>query len=135
MIVNRSDDTEGPATLTLYFREGAAAPAKIEGTQIGSAADGTSKAPKPSEGERAVVIDIKGVHSSKILEELMSKTSATPVQMTPQEEMEKRELEDLRKRGEIDRKNMAKMNEERRKEKARIAQAMSEAAAIKAAAL
>jgi large subunit ribosomal protein MRP49 len=132
MIVNRRDDTEGPATLTLYFRDSGAK--NIEGTKIGSAADGSSKAPAPSEGERAVVIDIKGLHSDKILEEFMSKTNATNVQPTVQEEMELNELQDLRKRGEIDRKETTKMNEEKRKEKARLAVAMSEAAAIKAAA-
>jgi large subunit ribosomal protein MRP49 len=132
MIVNRREDTEGPATLTLYFRDAGAK--NIEGTMIGSAADGSSKAPAPSEGDRAVVIDIKGLHSEKILEEFMSKTNATTVHPTVQEEMELFELQDLRKRGEIDRKETRKMNEEKRKEKARLAVAMSEAAAIKAAA-
>ncbi|KAK0639336.1 CI-B8 domain-containing protein [Cercophora newfieldiana] len=134
MIVNRCDDTERPATLTLYFRDDGA-PAKIEGTQLSSAADGTSTAPAPSQGERTVVLDIKGLHSEKILEEFMAKTSATNVQLTPQEEMELRELEDLRKRGEIDRKVTKKMIDEKKREKARLALAMSEAAANKASAL
>jgi large subunit ribosomal protein MRP49 len=132
MIVNRVEDTEGPATLTLYFRDDGA---KVEGTHLSSSGDGTSKAPTPSEGERAVVLDIKGLRSEVILQEVMSKTSATNVSLTPQEEMELKELEDLRLRGEIDRKVTKKNNDERRREKARLAQAMSEAAAVKASAL
>lgn len=133
MIVNRRDDTEGPATLTIYFRDDAAAPAKFEGTHVSSAADGTARAPAPSEGERKVVLDIKGLHSERILEEFMSKANATNMHLTPKEEMELRELEDMRKRGEIDRKVTKKMIDEKRREKARLALAMSEAAANKAA--
>lgn len=133
MIINRVENTDGPATLTLYFREDGAS--KTETIQQSSSFEGTSKAPTPSEGERAVVVDIKGLHSNAILEEFMSKTSAVNVQMTPQEQMELRDIEEMRKRAEIDRAETKKMIDEKRRERARLALAMSEAAAVKADAL
>ncbi|KAK5661490.1 hypothetical protein OQA88_11394 [Cercophora sp. LCS_1] len=131
MIVNRRPEPQGPATLTLYLRDGKATG---ELSQPSSSTEGLSKAPQPVEGEKAVVVDVKGLHSTEILEALMAKTSAVPVQPTPEEEAEMKDIEELRRRGEIDRQENRKKLEELRKEKARLAQAMSEAAAIKAAA-
>lgn len=131
MIVNRKPDPMGPATLTLYFRED-----KVTETlsQSNSSTQGLSKAPEPAEGEKTVVVDVKGLHSTEILDVLMRKTNAAPVQPTPEEEAEMKDIEDLRRRGEVDRQRNRRELEESRKEKARLAQAMSEAAAIKAAA-
>ena len=134
MIVNRTDDQEGPATLTLYFRDDGAPPAKGDLTQPSSTLDGTSKAPEPGPGERTVVMEVKGLHSDVILKEFMSQTNAVNVNLTPQEEIELEDLKELRRRGEVDRKITKKENEAIRREKARLALAMSEAAAVKAAA-
>lgn len=131
MIVNRKPESHGTATLTLYFREG-----KMTGTpsQSNSSTQGLSKAPEPAEGEKAEVVDVKGLHSTEILDVLMRKTNAAPVQPTPEEEAEMKDIEDLRRRGEVDRQRNRRDLEATRKEKARLAAAMSEAAAIKAAA-
>ena len=132
MIVNRTEDQQGPATLTIYFREEAKLHPK-EVPQPPSSTNGVSKAPVPATGETAVTIDIKGVHSTEILTNFMQKTAAEPVKLTPQEEAEIEKLADLRRRGEIDRAENAKILAEEKREKARLAMALSEAAAIKAA--
>ncbi|KAK1772975.1 CI-B8 domain-containing protein [Phialemonium atrogriseum] len=140
MIVNRTTDQAGPATMTLYFRDGskdadAAAAAAEEGAQseIASSADGFAKAPEPAQGERTVSINMKALHSSIILKEFMEKTGAVPVLPTPQEEAELRDAEELRKRGEVDRERVRRMLEAQRREAALVAQARNEAATLKAA--
>lgn len=134
MIVNRKIDTEGPATLSLYFREGDGPRANADLIQPSSATDGSSTAPTPVEGERVVVIDVKGLHSNDIIETLVRKTAAREVEPSPEDNLEMQEIADLRQRGEVDRKRNLTMLKEQRREKARLAQAMSEAAAIKASA-
>ncbi|KAK3905893.1 CI-B8 domain-containing protein [Staphylotrichum tortipilum] len=114
MVVNRSNEKDAPATLTLYFREaGVKLPDLM---QTGSATDGTSKAPAPVPGERAVQIHMKNRRSEAILKEFMDKSGAVPVKPTPQDELELRELADREAIGEIDRAVSLKQNEERRKE-------------------
>lgn len=138
MIVNRTTDQAGPATMTLYFRDGskdADSAAAEEGAQseIASSADGFAKAPEPAQGERTVSINMKALHSSIILKEFMEKTGAVPVLPTPQEEAELRDAEELSKRGEVDRERVRKMLEAQRREAALVAQARNEAATLKAA--
>ncbi|KAK3946195.1 CI-B8 domain-containing protein [Diplogelasinospora grovesii] len=135
MIVNRTTDQLGPATMTLYFRDdGAPAASKSELPQPSSSSTGHSKAPEPSEGERAVTIDMKNRRSEVILKDFMDMTGAVPVIPTPQEEAEMRDAAELKQRGEIDRERVRKMLEAERREAAMISQARSEAAALKAAA-
>jgi large subunit ribosomal protein MRP49 len=135
MIVNRTTDQLGPATMTLYFRDdGAPAAAKSELPQPSSSSTGHSKAPEPSEGERAVTIDMKNRLSEVILKDFMDMTGAVPVIPTPQEEAEMRDAAELKQRGEIDRERVRKMLEAERREAAMISQARSEAAALKATA-
>ena len=131
MIVNRTDVLDGPATLTLYFRDDGAPPVKADITEVSSATDGSARAPPPREGEKTAVVDVKGLHSSEILAGLMEKTAAVQMHLTVKEEMELRDLQELRRRGEVDRKVNQKMQAELKREKARLAQAMSEAAAIR----
>ncbi|KAK1827557.1 CI-B8 domain-containing protein [Podospora conica] len=133
MIVNRTPDSEGPATLTLYFREDGT-PNPRETPQPPSSTTGASKAPAPVAGEKAVTIDIKGVYSTEILDKFIERTSAVPVQPTQAELEEAAEIAELRRRGEIDRAENAKLIAEKKREQARLKLAMSEAAAIKAAA-
>ncbi|KAL2019430.1 hypothetical protein VTK56DRAFT_9635 [Thermocarpiscus australiensis] len=132
MIVNRTNDQEGPATLTLYFREPGAT-LKSDIPQPSSSTDGFSKAPEPAEGERVVTIDMKNRRSDAILREFMDKSGAVAVMPTPQDEAEMREAEELEARSAIDRVRIKKMVDAQKREKAMIAQAHSEAAAIKAA--
>jgi len=134
MIVNRTLDSEGPATLTLYFRADGT-PNPRETPQPPSSTTGASKAPAPVAGEKAVTIDVKGVHSTEILSKFIQKTSAVQVEPTRTELEEAEEIADLRRRGEIDRVENAKLLAAERREKARLALAQSEAAAIKASAI
>ncbi len=133
MVVNRTTDQEGPAKLTLYFREPGAT-LKSDTPQPSSSAGGLAKAPKPAEGERIVTIEMKNRHSDAILKELMEKSGAVPVAPTAQDEADMLDAKDLEEKGVIDRERIKKLNDAARREKALIAQAHSEAAAIKAAA-
>jgi large subunit ribosomal protein MRP49 len=131
MVVNRSNNQEGPAMLTLYFREpGAALTSDIP--QPSSSTEGFAPAPVPAAGERVLTIDMKNRRSEAILKEFMDKSGAVAVKMTPQDEAKMREVEDLEATGAIDREKVAKMNAAAKREKQMIAQAHSEAAAIKA---
>ncbi|KAK0705012.1 CI-B8 domain-containing protein [Lasiosphaeris hirsuta] len=135
IIVNRLEILDGPAKMTIYFRDDkTSAPSTQSNIQLNSSSTGTSPAPAPADGERTVVVDMKARHSTDILSEFLAITSAVPVKATPQEEMEMRELEDLKRKGEIDRTETRNALEAERREKARLALAMNEAASIKAAA-
>lgn len=133
MVVNRTDNQEGPATLSLYFRESGAT-LKSDTPQPSSAADGYSKAPAPAEGERVVTIDMKNRRSEAILKEFMDKSGAVPVTASPQDEADLLQARALEERGAVDRERLRRQNEETKREKAMIAHAQSEAAAIRTAA-
>lgn len=130
MVINRTNDQQGSAVMTIYFRDGDDASAPRFPS---SAADGKSPAPKPGKGERTVTIDMKNRNSSVILQEFLAKTGAVPLQPTAKDEEEFREFEDLKRKSEIDRERIQKMNDAKRREKAMLAKAMSDAQALKAA--
>jgi large subunit ribosomal protein MRP49 len=132
MVVNRSNDQDGPATLSIYFREPGATLAS-DSTMPSSSADGFAKAPPPAAGERVLTIDMKERRSEAILKEFMDKSGAVPVKTTAQDEALIREIEDRKATGVIDQERIRKQNEAAKREKQMIAQAHSEAAAIKAA--
>ncbi|KHE82650.1 hypothetical protein GE21DRAFT_1310143 [Neurospora crassa] len=132
MVINRTTDQKGPAVMTIYFRDDK--DAKPSSTPFPtSSADGSSPAPKPAQGERIVTIDMKNRNSSVILKEFLDKTGAVAVQPTAKDEEEFREFEDLHRRSEIDRERIRKMNDAKKREKAMLAKAMSDAQSIKAA--
>ncbi len=131
MVVNRNNNQEGPATLTLYFREGGATFTDIP--QPSSSTEGPSAAPPPVEGERVVTINMKNRRSEAILKEFLEKTGAVLVKPTPQDEMEQREIEELAMQSAFDYAAVKKMNDEKKREKRMLEKAQSEAAAIKAA--
>ena len=85
MIVNRKNETEGPATLSLYFRKPDAAASEegqpeIARTQNPSSSQGASRAPEPAADEDVVRLDVKNKHQTDILALLMAETRATPVE-------------------------------------------------------
>lgn len=131
MVVNRSTDQTGPAVMTIYFRDGKETSDAPRFPM--SAADGSSPAPKPGKGERIVTIDMKNRKSDVILSEFLAKTGAVPLQPTPKDEEEFREFVDLHRRSEIDRERIQKLNDAKKREKAMLAKAMSDAQMIKAA--
>ncbi|KAI0020402.1 CI-B8 domain-containing protein [Xylariomycetidae sp. FL0641] len=146
MLVNRSDNNAGPATMSIYFRQAEAAAAAAAADPKGrktaplplaqqpkSSTDGEHPAPPPAEGERVVTIDMKHVRSDAILTEFLAKTGATQVQPTLEERSEMHQLEELRERAAIDRAIMKKYMDDKRREAHMIAVARQEAEAIRQA--
>ncbi|KAI1489148.1 50S ribosomal protein mrp49 [Biscogniauxia mediterranea] len=139
MLVNRSSDQSLPATMSIYFRQVSQDAATTErnalplAQQPHSSTEGEHPAPPPEEGERVVTIDMKGVHSDAILSEFMLKTGATPVHPTPDEQVEMRQVEELRERAAYDRAIMKKWLDDKRHEERMMALARQEAEAIKMA--
>ena len=132
MVVNRSSDQNGPAVMTIYFRDDKeATPSETRFPM--SAADGSSPAPKPAKGERIVTIDMKNRKSNVILNEFLTVTGAVPLKPTAKDEEEFREFEDLARKSEMDRARIQKINDAKKREKAMLAKAMSDAQMIKAA--
>lgn len=137
MIVNRHKDNAIPPTMTIYFRDDTSDMSASDSTSstLHSSTKNETKAPLPAEGERAVTIEMRNQHSSLILKEFLSKTGAVPVTPTEQEKIELEEAEELKQRGEIDRVRMKKTIEAQRREQSLMAQAKTEAAALKSAAV
>ncbi|KAI0202991.1 CI-B8 domain-containing protein [Astrocystis sublimbata] len=150
MLVNRRDEIGGPATMSIYFRQatisGSSSPSDSAlsmaevvrnmlplAQQPHSSVKNEHPAPPPSEGERIVEIDMKNVHSDAILTEFLAKTGASPVQPTPSEQAEMRQVEDRREVGAIDRALVKKYIDDKRREERMLALAKKEAEAIKAA--
>ncbi|KAK8039111.1 hypothetical protein PG993_007522 [Apiospora rasikravindrae] len=148
MIINRSSNNAGPATLSIYFRQAAAA-AAAPTTPAGSApkvnfvtplaqqphssTTNECPAPLPEEGERVVTIEMKHQHSDAILQEFLQKTGATVLQPSPDELNEMRQAEDLKDRAAIDRSIMKKYIDDKRAEERLLARAREEAEAIRLA--
>ncbi len=135
MIVNRTTDQAGPATLTVYFRKsGQATPSTLlSNSHYSSSTTGESKAPEPGEDEKVITIDMKHQRSQAILAQFLERTGAVPVLPTPQEETEMRSEIERQERAALDRKREAERLAAARKEAAMVAQARSEAAAMKEA--
>ncbi|KAI2642250.1 CI-B8 domain-containing protein [Xylaria nigripes] len=144
MLVNRSTNQEGPATMSIYFRQADSSADSASTTeavrnmlplaqQPYSSIKNEHPAPPPEEGERVVTIDMKNVHSDHILSEFLAKTGATVVKPTPDEQVEMRQVEERRERGALDRSIVKKFIEDKKSEERRLALARQEAEAIKAA--
>ncbi len=98
-----------------------------------SSTSGECPAPPPGEGERVVTIDMKNLHSDRILEEFMLRTGAAAVLPTPGELAEMRQVEELAERAAVDRAIMKKYIDDKRRHERMLAQARQEAEAIKLA--
>ncbi|KAI0426515.1 CI-B8 domain-containing protein [Xylaria sp. FL1042] len=144
MLVNRSNNQAGPATMSIYFRQTSASsnPASTAAAvrnmlplaqQPQSSIKNEHPAPPPEEGERVVTIDMKNVVSDVILSEFLAKTGATVVHPTPDEQVEMRQVEEREERGAVDRAIVKRWIDNKRREERMIALAKQEAEAIKAA--
>jgi len=133
MVVNRTHNNAGPARLTVYMRDGSGEPVDVNNFPTTSWSNPVSKAPAPAKGEKAVVINMKNRHSSQILSEFLQTTGAVQVKPTPQEEQEQDEIRELLRKAAADSARTAAENAIKRREKAMLAKARDEAAAIKAA--
>ncbi|KAI1411706.1 CI-B8 domain-containing protein [Hypoxylon sp. FL1857] len=144
MLVNRTSDQTAPAKMSIYFRQASlssGAPAALSSQmnslplaqQPHSSIANEHPAPEPEEGERVVTIDMKGIHSDKILEEFVAKTGATPVHPTPDEQVEMRQVEERAERAAFDRAVVKKYIDDKRREERMLAMARQEAEAIRMA--
>ncbi|KAI1753748.1 CI-B8 domain-containing protein [Xylaria castorea] len=144
LLINRSDNQAGPATMSIYFRQASESSDPVSTTeavrnmlplaqQPHSSTTNEHPAPPPEEGERVVTIDMKNVHSDIILSEFMAKTGATLVHPTPNEEVEMRQVEERVERGAVDRAIVKRFIDDKRREERILAVAKQEAEAIKAA--
>ncbi|KAI0850157.1 CI-B8 domain-containing protein [Daldinia vernicosa] len=144
MLVNRTSDQSAPAKMSIYFRQAAlgsdtpsALTTKLSelplARQPHSSTSNEHPAPEPEEGERVVTIDMKNVHSDDILNEFLTKTGATLVHPTPDEQVEMRQLEELQEKAAVDRAIMKKYIDDVKREERILAIARQEADAIKMA--
>ncbi|RYP89374.1 hypothetical protein DL770_004436 [Monosporascus sp. CRB-9-2] len=142
MLVNRSENQSGPATMSIYFRQTATGAGLVAAAarnmvplaqQPHSSTTGECPAPAPEEGERVVTIDMKNRHSEAIYDEFMQKTGATVVTPTPDEQVEMQQIEELREKAAVDRAIMKKYIDDKRREERMLAQARQEAEAIRMA--
>lgn len=144
MLVNRTPDQSAPAKMSIYFRQASldsdtpsALTTKLSelplARQPHSSTSNEHPAPEPEEGERVVTIDMKNVHSDEILNEFMTKTGATLVHPTPDEQVEMRQIEELKEKAAIDRSIMKKHIDDIKREERILAIARQEADAIKMA--
>jgi large subunit ribosomal protein MRP49 len=133
MIVNRTTDQEGPAVMTILFTETEnTSPPKYSTNEQTMTAPG-SEIPPVAPSERTVMINMKHRHESEILSQLMSITKAVPVEPTPEELQQIRDLEEQRLLSERDSKKSQAFNERKRHEEAMLAQARGEVAAAQEA--
>ena len=134
MIVNRSQEQAGSATLTVYFRQSAGAVPAPDATpaHFTSTVSDSSVAHEPTQDERVVTINMKHQRSETILAAFLDKTGAVPVTPDPSEEAEMRELEHRTAIAEVDRERTRKLVTEARREAAMLAQARSDAVGAKA---
>ncbi|KAI0512844.1 mitochondrial ribosomal protein L51 [Xylaria bambusicola] len=144
MLVNRSENQAGPATMSIYFRQNSSSSDPISTTELvrnmlplaqqpHSSIENEHPAPPPEEGERVVTIDMKNVHSDVILSEFLEKTNATVIHPTPDELVEMKQVEERKERGAIDRAIVKKYIDDKRSEERMLSLAKQEAEAIKAA--
>ena len=118
MTVNRSNNQEGPATLTVYF-----APPPRSSSATSSPAPPSSTEPSTTPfghtpADLTAMIDMKHKNESEILSRLLELTKGVPYEATPEELDELKEVDVEKRRSERDREAQAKLNEVRRQEKA-----------------
>jgi large subunit ribosomal protein MRP49 len=100
MTVSRSEDQEGPASLTIHFAS-STSPAIPNPTSSTSGDKLPSKDPAPLESTKS--INMKHRNENEILEELLALTKGEVVQPSQEEQAQLRELEEVRVRSEADR--------------------------------
>lgn len=120
MIVNRHDQNETAATMSIYLRNAStSAPAAATSeplSQPASSRTNLSRAQPPTADERVVHIDMKNKHSTHILEFFMAETRAVPLQPTKEEITEMQALEAQRKQADQDRERVRQLRAEKKKE-------------------
>ncbi|KAL9037368.1 MAG: hypothetical protein Q9214_005735, partial [Letrouitia sp. 1 TL-2023] len=119
MTVNRSQDQNGPAILTVFYTSPAAASRPVPQPSSKSRAPGSL----PAAFDRTEVIEMKHRHERDILSDLLELTRALPVVPSADAEVELRQINEDKKRSEEDRVRNAAYMEQKRHEKALLEQA------------
>ncbi|ROW17219.1 hypothetical protein VPNG_01201 [Cytospora leucostoma] len=152
MIVNRTREQQGPATLSIYVKSNtttekpaaqaaAAAAAAAAATTtpaapapavVTSSSEGKARAPEPSEGETVVTINMKNVRSDDILKQFMERTGARQLEPTPEDAEELARLAELQERSVYDREVQRRYRDKIQSEKRLLEKARQEADALKA---
>ncbi|KAK7746985.1 hypothetical protein SLS53_002173 [Cytospora paraplurivora] len=148
MIVNRTREQHGPATLSIYVKSNnekpaqaaaaggggaaAAAPGAPAPAVVTSSSEGKARAPEPSEGETVVTINMKNVRSDDILKQFMERTGARQLEPTPEDAEELARLAELQERAVYDREVQRRYRDKIQSEKRLLEKARQEADALKA---
>jgi large subunit ribosomal protein MRP49 len=118
MTVERTTNQEGPALMTIYFND--TTQPQVPSASVAS----TQSDPAPSNQQhRLVTINMKHRHESEILSQLLALTNAVPVEPTPDEVEQLRELAEQQELSEKDSTKHRIYNEEKKREEAIISQA------------
>ncbi|KAF7531190.1 hypothetical protein G7054_g9107 [Neopestalotiopsis clavispora] len=138
MLTMWHSNQSGPAVMSIYFRQSAAAhPSRHQplplARQPHSSTTNETPAPAPEEGERIVTIEMKNQHSDAILAEFLHKTGATQIHPMAEERSEMVQIEELREKAAVDRAIVKKWFDAKRAEERMIARAKEEAEAIRLA--
>lgn len=126
MTVERHSDQDGPATLTVFYADEAAASVAAGPEKPNAPTQSTSGATAPSEHtpwDRTRVIDVKGRNQSEILAELLAATEGKEVVPTEEERAQMAELEAQRQRSDYDRAEVRKVLVAKRREQEILEQA------------
>ena len=118
MTVNRTDDQEGPATLTIFFAPPPRSSSATASPAPSPSTDPSTAPSKPSHVGRIETIDMKHKHESEILSRLLELTKGMPYEASLDELAELRRVDDEKRQSEKDRKAQARLNEVHRQEKA-----------------
>jgi large subunit ribosomal protein MRP49 len=118
--ISRHSDPLGPATLKIYTSAQKAAPS--------SSSNATStESPAPTTPDHSV--DIRMIHESEILAQLVSRTGAEELKATEEEEAELRDIEEFKARSEKDRVDVREKLVKERREQELLRLARGEVAA------
>lgn len=156
MIVNRSRDQNITPTLTIYIAGDPAAdqtpllevPSGGDGAiqapdnavavvtdpwqHIGSSSDGSTPAPEPKAGEKAIKMNLRSVLADDIWKQFVKKTGATAVEPNAADVDEMERLAVLKAQAEVDRLVQLAYRDKLKQEKQRLEIARQEADALKA---
>lgn len=118
MTVNRTMNQEGPALMTVHFNDAAS-------SQIPSETGGKASSESASidQAERVVTINMKHRHESEILSQLLAVAKAVPINPTPEELEQLRDLEEQQTLSEKDSTRHQAYNEAKKRKEAILAQA------------
>ncbi|KAG5933596.1 hypothetical protein E4U53_000940 [Claviceps sorghi] len=129
MILNRHDQNKSNPLLTIYLST--KPNDNTPPTQPASSRNNLSPAPPPAPHERTLTIDMRGKHSSHILEHFLAETRAVPIPPTKEEIAEMQYLDGMRRQASLDRERVRQLRAEKKKEedmlkRARAAGGMAE---------